>query len=150
MIRKESSTSCTKRSKKGTKTQSLNHNIFYLDEDPDTCAMPTQRQALCQDDCRVRLFLCHPHIEYLMVWNIKVVLQKLVDVSHDNFCPRWLSMTLYKVAHLNYPSTKWVRVVQSHYAYLYDSDRTLCEHTYRYGKIHETQSQLEGHCILLQ
>ena len=56
-----------------------------------------------------------------------------------------LESTLYKASHVNHPSGIWTRETASNYRYLYAMWKELCkEYTYRYGKIHLTQSKLEG------
>ena len=50
---------------------------------------------------------------------------------------------LYKASHINHPSTQWVRENAIQYQYAYDMFTALCdEYTYRYGKIHLTDSKL--------
>mgnify|MGYP001213812469 FL=1 len=52
---------------------------------------------------------------------------------------------LYKASHVNHPSGIWTRKTHTNYLYLYAMWKELCkEYTYRYGKIHLTQSKLEG------
>ena len=51
---------------------------------------------------------------------------------------------LYKVAHLNHPSTIWARSHANNYLFLRDLFLYLCvEYTKRYGKIHKSQDRLE-------
>tara|TARA_R100000278_G_C5474380_1_gene165754 strand:+ start:180 stop:713 length:534 start_codon:yes stop_codon:yes gene_type:complete len=50
---------------------------------------------------------------------------------------------LYKIAHLNHPTTIWVRESVQHYNFMYAVWEALCdEYTYRYGKVHESDSKL--------
>tara|TARA_Y100000994_G_scaffold116244_1_gene95475 strand:- start:99 stop:449 length:351 start_codon:yes stop_codon:yes gene_type:complete len=50
---------------------------------------------------------------------------------------------LYKASHINHPSAIWVRQNNSQYQYMYNMFENLCdEYTYRYGKIHMTDSKL--------
>lgn len=50
---------------------------------------------------------------------------------------------VYKIAHLNHPTTIWVRESVQHYNFMYDVFEALCdEYTYRYGKVHESDSKL--------
>ena len=54
-----------------------------------------------------------------------------------------MQTTLYKAAHINHPSTKWVRENAIQYQYAYDMFVALCdEYTYRYGKVHLTDKKL--------
>ena len=51
--------------------------------------------------------------------------------------------TLYKVCHVNHPSSIWVRANAYNYWWLYQMWSHLCdEFTYRYGKIHLTDQKL--------
>ena len=50
---------------------------------------------------------------------------------------------LYKASHINHPSTRWVRENAIQYQYAYDMFTALCdEYTYRYERIHMTDSKL--------
>lgn len=50
---------------------------------------------------------------------------------------------LYKCAHINHPSTKWIRASAGNYSWAYQHFRALCnEYTYRYGKVHESERKL--------
>ena len=52
---------------------------------------------------------------------------------------------LYKASHINHPSTQWVRENAIQYQYAYDMFTNLCdEYTYRYGKVHMTDSKLRN------
>ena len=52
---------------------------------------------------------------------------------------------LYKASHINHPSTRWVRENAIQYQYAYDMFTNLCdEYTYRYGKVHMTDSKLRN------
>ena len=58
----------------------------------------------------------------------------------DNYC---MDGVLYKASHINHPSAIWVRQNNSQYQYMYNMFENLCEeYTYRYGKIHMTDSKL--------
>ena len=50
---------------------------------------------------------------------------------------------LYKATHINHPSAVWARASEFNYKRLYDLFVATCdEYTYRYGKIHMTDSKL--------
>ena len=54
-----------------------------------------------------------------------------------------LENVLYKASHQNHPSAVWVRENAIQYQYMYDLFVALCdEYTYRYGKVHMTDSKL--------
>ena len=51
---------------------------------------------------------------------------------------------MYKMAHKNHPSTKWVRHSYQNYKWLYTHMTALMqEYTYRYGKHHATERLIE-------
>ena len=53
------------------------------------------------------------------------------------------NLFMYKEAHKNHPSTKWVRENVYNYTWLFDLFEALCdEYTYRYDKAHATDLQL--------
>ena len=50
---------------------------------------------------------------------------------------------LYKASHINHPCNIWVRASKPNYEFLYKLFSALCdEYTYRYGKIHMTDTKL--------
>jgi len=117
-------------------------NIFYLHEDPVICAQ------YHNDKHTVKMILeyaqllstAHRYIDGTM----SVVLSKtgrktkrwsLHDDLRDNL--------LYSATHINHPSAKWVRHSDNNYRWLYRLFRELCtEYTFRYGKIHLTETKL--------
>jgi hypothetical protein len=53
------------------------------------------------------------------------------------------SDNVYKIAHLNHPSSKWTRATQGNYKWLLAHFRALCdEYTRRTGKIHASSKLL--------
>ena len=72
-----------------------------------------------------------------------------IDASSGRKIKRWrldnsnMDGVLYKASHINHPSAIWVRQNNSQYQYMYNMFENLCEeYTYRYGKIHMTDSKL--------
>ena len=50
---------------------------------------------------------------------------------------------LYKACHFNHPSTVWTRESKANYQWHYEHFIALCdEYTYRYGKVHSTDTKL--------
>ena len=50
---------------------------------------------------------------------------------------------MYKTAHLNHPSTQWVRGSLLQYEWTYHLFKFLCdEYTYRFNKVHKTDAKL--------
>ena len=71
------------------------------------------------------------------------------DASSGRRIQRWrldnsnMDGILYKASHINHPSTRWVRENAIQYQYAYDMFAHLCdEYTYRYGKVHMTDTKL--------
>ena len=72
-----------------------------------------------------------------------------IDSSSGRRIQRWrlpnsnMDGVLYKASHINHPSTQWVRENAIQYQYAYDMFANLCdEYTYRYGKVHMTDTKL--------
>jgi hypothetical protein len=94
-------------------------NIFYINIDPVTAA-----QQLADDHIR----------------KMQIESAQMCCTAH------WASGSEapYKRAHLNHPSTKWVRESIHHYRWVVEHGLEVCnEFTKRYGKLHKTQSVLE-------
>ena len=96
-------------------------NIFYLDRDPVIAA-----QMMCDKHC------------------IKMILEsaQMLSTTHrvlDGDDNADIS-DLYKLAHKNHPSTKWVRDSVWNYQWLYNHFVALCkEYTSRYNKVHASE-----------
>ena len=97
-------------------------NIFFLSICPKTC-------AVMHCDAHVRKMI----LEYA---------QMLCSAHH--VCGRYKNPNLYKIAFRNNPCTVWTRASSGNYLYLYTLFMNLCkEFTYRFGKVHSSQRQLE-------
>tara|TARA_Y100001970_G_scaffold67479_1_gene86005 strand:- start:13559 stop:14053 length:495 start_codon:yes stop_codon:yes gene_type:complete len=99
-------------------------NIFYLDKDPIKCAM-------AHNDKHV----------------VKMILEyaQLMSTAHrilDDIAP-YENDILYKACYINHPCGKWIRQTSGNYDYTFKLWRALCgEYTYRYEKIHKTETRL--------
>ena len=99
-------------------------NIFYLDGDPTVCAS----------------LHCDKHVVKMILESAQMLSTAHRELDGDRFADQ---MGMYKKAHLNHPSTKWVRETHKNYRYLYKLFVALCdEYTYRYGKVHLTDKKL--------
>ena len=88
-------------------------NIFYLDKDPKVAAIVQYNKHVVKMILESAQMLCTAHRYY-----------GNEDVP-------------YKTAHLNHPSSIWVRQNTKHYFWLYEHMLALGEeYTHRYGKIH--------------
>lgn len=93
-------------------------NIFYICADPISAA-----QQLADDHIR----------------KMQIESAQMCSTAH------WESgsQAPYKRAHVNHPSTKWVRESIQHYRWLVQHGLEICkEFTKRYGKPHKTQEVL--------
>ena len=96
-------------------------NIFYLSNDPETCA---------------RLH-CDKHV-------VKMILEtaQLLSNAHHMLDGDQVINPIYKLTHKNHPSAIWTRASVSHYNWLWMLLAELCkEYTYRYGKVHKVQRE---------
>ena len=98
-------------------------NIFYLDHDPRLAAE----------------FQCDKHV-------VKMVLEsaQLLSTAHRVLDGDSAPPQLYKIAHINHPSSKWTRSGVDQYRWLFDHFCFLLqEYFYRYEKIHKCDALRE-------
>lgn len=101
-------------------------NIFFLDRDP-------VEAARAHNDKHV----------------IKMILEtaQLLSTAHhalDTEPPEGI----YKMTHRHHPCAIWVQQSKQHYAWTHRLLEELCiEYTYRYGKVHKTQSSGVVHAL---
>lgn len=96
-------------------------NIFFLDWVPQTAARFHNDRHCVKMILESAQMLCTAH--------------RIVDDAQDDI--------LYKSTHKNHPSSKWARESASNYRWLYLLFVSLCdEYTYRYGKVHKTDTKL--------
>lgn len=113
-------------------------NIFYLDNNPKTCAEMHVDKHCVKMILESAQLLSTAHrvldgIEKIIPNNKKPVLV-LPDERDEH---------LYKTTHVNHPSSIWVRQSAANYSWLYNLFVELCnEYTYRYGKVHKCQREL--------
>ncbi len=94
-------------------------NIFYLDNNQETCAR----------------WHCDKHV----VKMILEVAQMLCTVHWENG-----GEAPYKSTHKNHPSTRWSGSNKSNYLWLCDLGKELCkEYTFRYEKTHKTEKHID-------
>lgn len=95
-------------------------NIFFLSSDLRLCA----------------IYHCNSHV-------VKMILEyaQLLSTAHQILDGK--NDLLYKATHVNHPCAIWVRQSSKNYDILYKLFKHLCaEYTYRYGKVHKTQTKL--------
>lgn len=97
-------------------------NIFALDEVPEQAAV----------------WHCDAHV-------IKMILEtaQLLSSAHHAINPN-NTYPIYRPTHTNHPCAVWTRKSKANYVWLTQLGLALCdEYTFRYDKIHKTQSVLE-------
>jgi hypothetical protein len=116
-------------------------NIFIIDENPVVAA---QSQ-------------CDKHVVKMIVESAQMLstVHRMVDGIMERRPSKSGSMLqyfkldddrediLYKACHFNHPSTVWTRESCCNYSWHYEHFVALCdEYTYRYGKVHATDTKL--------
>jgi hypothetical protein len=95
-------------------------NIFFLDKSPKIAAQ----------------MMCNKHVVKMIVESAQMLSTAHRVCDGDDYANE---MGLYKLAHKNHPSTKWVRSSSENYRWLWKHfDALMKEYTYRYGKTHAT------------
>lgn len=96
-------------------------NIFFLHFNPQICAKMHVDKHVIKLILESAQMLC-------TTWHV-------IDPEHKLYTPP------YKIAHKNHPCTIWVRSSVDNYNWLCNLGIELClEYTYRYGKIHKSES----------
>lgn len=117
-------------------------NVFYLSEDPKTCA------ELHCDKHVVKM--CIEYAQILSTAHRVLDGQEYTDLSaNGRKIKRWRLAEhddlIYKAAHVNHPSSVWGRANNETYIWLYEMWSHLCdEYTYRYNKQHECDRKLRN------
>lgn len=117
-------------------------NIFYLHQDPETCAQ------MHNDKHVVKMILEYAQLlstAHRVIDGIEEQAlsksgrkQKVWRLSDDR------EQTIYKASHINHPSAKWVRHNISNYTWLFEMwVNLLREYTYRYDKVHSSERLVE-------
>jgi len=120
-------------------------NIFYLSSDPKKCA---------EDHCDKHVVKMI--IEYAQLLSTAHRIldgeeTRVLSNSGKTMTSQWKlhdhrENILYKCAHINHPSNKWVRAAEDHYIYLLELWNSLSrEYTIRYNKVHSTWKKLVQH-----
>jgi hypothetical protein len=100
-------------------------NIFYLDSHPKVAAQ----------------MMCDKHVVKMILESAQMLSTTHRVLDGDTYADM---MGLYKIAHKNHPSTKWVRESPANYTWLYDHMIALMgEYTWRYNKHHATERLIE-------
>jgi len=114
-------------------------NIFYLDNNPKTCA------EMHVDKHVVKMIL--ETAQLLSTAHRVLDGHEYVDDSSGRRIKRWKLTNsfagddlLYKATHINHPSAVWARESKANYQWLAYLLVELCkEYTHRYGKVHKCE-----------
>ena len=114
-------------------------NIFYLHNDPKTCA------EMHNDKHCIKMIL--EYAQLLSTAHRVLDGDAIVGLSPSGrkrttyVLNSALDSILYSATHINHPSAVWVRQSYANYVWLSKLLTELChEYTYRYGKIHKVES----------
>ena len=117
-------------------------NVFYLDKDPKKCAEMHCDKHVVKMIIEYAQLLSTAH----RVLDGELYIDKTANnrqIKRWRLSDRHMEETLYKASHINHPSAKWARLSADNYQWLYRLFVALCdEYTYRYGKVHMTDSKL--------
>jgi hypothetical protein len=121
-------------------------NIFYLNEDPKTCA-----EMHC-DKHVVKMILEYAQLlstaHRILDGNLQIGKTKTGRKIKRYVLSDDRDSILYLASHLSHPSAIWCRKTQQNYLWLADLLKHLCtEYTHRYDKVHVVQRS--GLCDLL-
>lgn len=115
-------------------------NIFFTNDDPETCA-----QEHC-DKHAVKMNIEYPQMLSTAHRVLDGILYTELSANGRKVQRYRLSENdslIYKAAHVNHPSSKWVRESRANYMWLYSLWSELSkEYTHRYGKTHECWRKL--------
>ena len=114
-------------------------NIFYLDNNPRICA-----EMHC-DKHVVKMILEYAQLlstaHRVLDGTLSTGLSESGRKQTRYVLPDDRESKLYVATHLNHPSAIWCRQSYANYVWLWKLLDALCtEYTYRYGKVHKTQS----------
>ena len=114
-------------------------NIFALSRNPQEAAQEMLDKHIVKmptETCQM-LHTNALYFDYIEHYNEEPTLTQLKVFHRD------ISSNLMKPAMLNHPSTIWARQNPHNTRWLYEHGKALCEeYTYRYGKVHGSQSRI--------
>lgn len=119
-------------------------NIFFLDNDPKTCAQMHCDKHVVKMVIEYAQLLSTAHriLDGTLYYDTGKRGQKIKRWRHPD--AQW-DATLYKASHIGHPSQKWAMENEANYNWLAELWTHLCaEYTHRYGRVHLTQEKLDG------
>ena len=116
-------------------------NIFYLDPDPQLCAMYHNDKHCIKMILEYAQLLSTAH--RVIDGTLSSGLSETGRKQKRYVLPDSREYILYVATHINHPSAVWVRQSSANYTWLYNLFCALCdEYNYRYGKNHMTDMKL--------
>lgn len=116
-------------------------NIFYLDPDPQLCAMYHNDKHCIKMILEYAQLLSTAH--RVIDGTLSSGLSETGRKQKRYVLPDSREYILYVATHINHPSAVWVRQSSANYTWLYNLFCALCdEYNYRYGKIHMTDMKM--------
>ena len=122
-------------------------NIFYLHNDPQTCAQMHNDKHCVKMILEYAQLLSTAHrlIDGTLVDSVSKTGRK----AKRYVLPDSRESVIYTATHSNHPSAVWVRQTDSNYCWLFSLFQALmAEYSYRYEKVHAC-SKLESHLSTL-
>ena len=123
-------------------------NVFVLSLDPVEAAQMHCDKHVVKMIVEAAQMLSTAH---RMLDGVQVTESKTLDSGKVRLVKRWLHTdpslenTLYEVAHANHPCSIWTRTTRANYKWHYELFCALCdEYTFRYGKVHSTDTLLRS------
>jgi hypothetical protein len=110
-------------------------NIFYLDNDPTTCAQMHNDEHVVKMILEYAQLLSTAH--RVLDGNLITRLSKSGRKQQHYVLPDSRDSVMYSTTHVNHPSAIWLRQSYENYEWLYQLFlAVLREYTHRYGKLH--------------
>lgn len=118
-------------------------NIFYLDKNPVKCAEMHLDKHVVKMILEYAQLLSTAH--RIVDGTERVRLSKTGRKQKSFILPDDRDSVLYSATHINHPSAVWARQTSCNYEWLYQLFCATCdEYTYRYGKVHLTDTKLRN------
>ena len=124
-------------------------NVFYLDKDPILAARMHNDKHVVKMIVEYAQLMSTAHrvLDGEMYLGLTKNGRKIKRWKMDN--PE-MEEVLYKASHINHPSAIWARSSNNNYTWLYCLFTALCdEYTFRYGKVHATDTLLRDVLVTL-
>lgn len=118
-------------------------NVFFLSKNPIDAAleMCDKHNVKMPVESGQMLSTVHRYLDGNQTWRLS---KKGRQIKHWKMFDENKEKKLYKVVHLNHPSTIWTRQTLGNYLWHFELFKAMLdEYTFRYGKIHKSTELLE-------